>query len=71
KALGDAIVVSKRNAKYPKAGIIADDRLIVRWLDPQKAFADQIDWEDQKPAAGVWFKVEPYDDGPIKISRYL
>ncbi|HKN44648.1 MAG TPA: hypothetical protein VJW23_12065 [Propionibacteriaceae bacterium] len=71
KALGDAIVAGTKNAKFPKAGIIEDDRLIVRWLDPQKAFADQIDWEDRKPAAGVWFRIEPYDDEPIKISNFV
>jgi hypothetical protein len=71
KALGDALIHESKNAKYPKAGIIEDDRLIVKWLDPQKAFVDQIDWEDQKPAAGVWFRVEEYVDEPIKISRYL
>jgi hypothetical protein len=71
KALGDAIIHESKNARYPKAGIIQDDRLIVRWLDPQKAFIDQVDWQDQKPGAGVWFRVEEYDDEPINIGRYV
>ena len=33
KAVGDALVAESKNAKYPKAGIIQDDRLIVRWLE--------------------------------------
>jgi len=71
KAVGDALVAGTKNAKYPKAGIIEDDRLIARWLGAEKAFVDQIDWEDQKPGAGVWFFLEEYDDAPIKISRYV
>jgi hypothetical protein len=70
KALGDALVVAPARSNYPKAGIIKDDRLIARW-HAEKAFVDQIDWEDQKPAAGVWFRVEAYDDTPIKISNFV
>jgi hypothetical protein len=72
RALGDALGVAKPQSQWPKAGIITDDKLIVPWLDPQKAFIDQIDWEGATPSSGVQFRVEPYDDSqPIKISKYM
>jgi hypothetical protein len=76
RAIGDAIgypAPISNWGKYPRAEIIADDRLIVDWVWAGRRYLDQIEWDAAVPrGAGVYFLLEPCDDSkPIKISRFV